>query len=166
VEALPEQLHAVSITELAELLGLDKSSASRRVRQALELGYLINDETRHGYPARVRRGLPMPAEVVLLPTVETLQRILDGVDLAPPPDEDPAPDVEAQTALDHDPNQDGGQAQAPPASLEEQVDMAVVQGLRDRHPDLHDWPFDEVVKQAPQLLEQEAQAAREREARE
>ena len=39
----------------------------------------MNDEERRGYPARLRRGLPLPAEVVLLPTVETLQRcIVEG----------------------------------------------------------------------------------------
>ena len=51
----------------ARSLGLDKSVARRRLRQATELGYLINRETRNGRPARIVLGDPMPDEVQVLP---------------------------------------------------------------------------------------------------
>lgn len=57
----------VSLTQLAARLGLDKSVASRRLRQATDLGYLVNRETRSGQPARIALGEPMPEEVQVLP---------------------------------------------------------------------------------------------------
>jgi len=62
----------VSVTALAKRLGLDKSSASRRAKVALERGYLKNEETRRGRAARYALGDPMPGEVVVLPSVECL----------------------------------------------------------------------------------------------
>jgi DNA-binding transcriptional ArsR family regulator len=57
----------VSLGQLATKLGLDKSVVSRRLRQATELGYLVNRETRRGRPARLVLGDPMPEEVQVLP---------------------------------------------------------------------------------------------------
>jgi len=57
----------VSLGELAAKLRLDKSVTSRRLRQATELGYLVNLETRRGRPARIVLGDPMPEVVKLLP---------------------------------------------------------------------------------------------------
>src|ERR1700751_171266 len=57
----------VSLGELAAKLSLDKSAASRRLRQATELGYLVNLETRRDRPARIVLGDPMPEMVKLLP---------------------------------------------------------------------------------------------------
>ena len=57
----------VSRGELAAKLALDKSVTSRRLRQATELGYLVNRETRRGRPARIVLGDPMPEMVKLLP---------------------------------------------------------------------------------------------------
>jgi hypothetical protein len=57
----------VSLGELANELGLDKSVASCRLRQATELGYLANRETHKGRPARLVLGDPMPEEVQILP---------------------------------------------------------------------------------------------------
>jgi hypothetical protein len=57
----------VSLGELAAKLALDKSVTSRRLRQATELGYLVNRETRRGRPARIVLGDPMPEVVKLLP---------------------------------------------------------------------------------------------------
>jgi hypothetical protein len=42
-------------------------SASRRLRKAIDRGYLVNLETRKGRPARVVLGDPMPEMVKLLP---------------------------------------------------------------------------------------------------
>jgi len=66
-----------SLAEVAKRLGLDKSAASRRVRAAVEHGYLVNLEDRKGKPARLVIGEPLPEETDILPTVAVLQ----GVDL-------------------------------------------------------------------------------------
>jgi hypothetical protein len=57
----------MSLIQLAAKLGLDKSVASRRLRQATDLGYLVNREPRSGRPARIVIGDPMPEEVQVLP---------------------------------------------------------------------------------------------------
>ena len=57
----------ISLGELAGKLALDKSVTSRRLRQATELGYLVNLETRRGRPARIVLGDPMSEIVKLLP---------------------------------------------------------------------------------------------------
>jgi len=62
----------VSVAELAKALGLDKSSVSRRVRVPISKGYLVNNETRKGHPARIALGDPMPAEIEILPTPDRL----------------------------------------------------------------------------------------------
>ena len=77
VDATAElQVHArsegVSITALGQKLNLDKSSTSRRVKEAIKKGYLKNREEKRGQPARLVLGDPLPGEVVVLPTPETL----------------------------------------------------------------------------------------------
>jgi hypothetical protein len=64
-----------TVVRLAARLGIDKSSASRRVRTATERGYLKNLEDRRGRPSRLTLGDPLPAEVTILPTVENLERL-------------------------------------------------------------------------------------------
>ena len=64
---------AVSVTQVAKQLNLDKSSASRRVKGAIEAGYLKNLETKMGHPAQLVLGDPLPADVTVLPPVEQLQ---------------------------------------------------------------------------------------------
>jgi len=64
--------HEVSLGELAAKLTLDKSAASRRLRQATELGYLVNRETRSGRPARIALGDALPDEVQVLPDPDQL----------------------------------------------------------------------------------------------
>jgi hypothetical protein len=66
----------VSITALGDALGLDKSSASRRVRVAMDRGFLLNREERKGKPARLALGDPMPEAIELLPTLETIREAL------------------------------------------------------------------------------------------
>ncbi|MCX6373720.1 MAG: hypothetical protein NTX16_11730, partial [Actinobacteria bacterium] len=73
VVALVEKNEAgVTYTQLGERLKLDKSSASRRAQVAVDRGYLHNLEDRKGRPARLVIGEPLPGEVTILPTVETL----------------------------------------------------------------------------------------------
>jgi hypothetical protein len=64
-----------TVVQVAARLGIDKSSASRRVRAALERGYLKNLEDHRGRPSRQALGDQLPAEVTILPTVEELERL-------------------------------------------------------------------------------------------
>ena len=63
----------VSQSRLAERLKLDKGPVSRRVRDAFERGYLVNEEPRRGKPAKLRLGESMPGEVDVLPRAEVLR---------------------------------------------------------------------------------------------
>ncbi len=56
-----------TVTAVAHALKLDKGAAWRRVRAAIERGYLKNLEDRKGRPARLAVGEPMPKEIELLP---------------------------------------------------------------------------------------------------
>src|SRR5207248_7595709 len=66
-------LETVTLGELAKHLGLDKSTISRRVTAAEAAGYLINEETRVGRPARLRSGDPLPEEASPLPTPDAVR---------------------------------------------------------------------------------------------
>lgn len=77
VEAL-KRLHAeedesVTIAALAQELELDKSAAWRRVRTAIDRGYVKNLEDRKGRPARLVPGDALPDDIEILPTPERLQ---------------------------------------------------------------------------------------------
>lgn len=69
---IDEGRECVSVTQLAAELSIDKSSASRRVEDAIRGGYLVNPEDRRGHPARLILGDPLPEDVVVLPEVEVL----------------------------------------------------------------------------------------------
>jgi len=62
----------VTVTAVARELHLDKSAAHRRVRTAVDRGYLKNLETRKGHPAQLRVGDPLPDEIEVLPSPDTL----------------------------------------------------------------------------------------------
>ena len=62
----------VSVTELAQRLKLDKSATSRRVRVALDRGYLVNTEDKRGRPAKLLPGEPLPTEEPILPSPESV----------------------------------------------------------------------------------------------
>ena len=65
----------VTTAAVGNELGLDKSAAHRRVRQALNRGYLRNLEERRFRPARLVVGDPMPEETDVLPALEELERL-------------------------------------------------------------------------------------------
>jgi hypothetical protein len=68
VDALSKpHLGKVTLPKLASALGLDKSTVSRRVRQACEQGYLINEEERAKMPANIVLGDPLSDEQAILP---------------------------------------------------------------------------------------------------
>jgi len=72
VEALPE--HGVlSVTQLAARLRVSKPAVSKRLRAALAAGWVINSESRHGYPAALRRGEPLPHRCGL-PSVQQIEQ--------------------------------------------------------------------------------------------
>ena len=58
--------------DIAKHLKINKSTALRRLRVAIKEGWLINTETRKGYPASLKLGDPLP-ERIGLPTPERLQ---------------------------------------------------------------------------------------------
>jgi hypothetical protein len=66
----------VTVNQVAEALHLDGSTVSRRVSVARSLGYLKNDETRRGMPAKLVIGDKMPAEVEVLPDATALDERL------------------------------------------------------------------------------------------
>ena len=84
-----EYLKTVSQAELQSQLGLDRSAISTRVKQAIKLGLLVNEETGSGKKAKLVIGDPMPEGQRILPTVEELQKAFEcsganGVDAIPP----------------------------------------------------------------------------------
>lgn len=62
-----------SVLQVANVLGLDKSAASRRVKRALAGGYLINQELGKGKPFRLVPGDTLPEEREILPRPEALE---------------------------------------------------------------------------------------------
>jgi hypothetical protein len=76
---------------VADDLKIDKAATSRRVRVAVDRGYLKNLEDRKGRPARLVVGEPMPEDAQILPLPEELDRCavdrdFEGVLHPPPPD--------------------------------------------------------------------------------
>jgi hypothetical protein len=63
----------VSCTVLAKWMKLDKSTVSRRVNRAIELGYLRNEQLQKGCPALILPAETLPEEGDVLPPVEALQ---------------------------------------------------------------------------------------------
>jgi hypothetical protein len=57
---------------IVQRLKVDKSAISRRVRVALEAGYLVNMEERRGRLHRLEVGEPLPDEVEILPAPDAL----------------------------------------------------------------------------------------------
>jgi hypothetical protein len=73
VEMVAGSTEPLSIVALAQLLKLDKSSASRRWQAARARGYLKNLENAKGKPAQIVLGDPLPAELELLPSVDRVR---------------------------------------------------------------------------------------------
>jgi len=80
---------AITLTQLARELELDKNSVHHRLRKAYAAGYLVNQEDRRGKPARIALGEPLPAESGILPDPGSLERQLgelrsgENIDLHP-----------------------------------------------------------------------------------
>jgi hypothetical protein len=75
-------LEGVQLRPLADKLQLDKSNASRRLRQAADGGYVRNLEDKRGKPGRWVIGDPLPEAADLLPDPAQLCNTVQ------PPDQD------------------------------------------------------------------------------
>src|SRR5215217_2938947 len=71
----------VTIAALAEELELDKSAAWRRVRSAMDRGYLENKEDRKGRPAKLVTADDLPDDIEILPAPERLHGCTVASDL-------------------------------------------------------------------------------------
>jgi primase-like protein len=69
----------ISLTALAEHLKLEKSTVSARVHRADARGFLTNNETKKGLPARIALGDPLPEERRVLPPPEAFEGGCSGV---------------------------------------------------------------------------------------
>jgi hypothetical protein len=74
VQAVADLGQEVTATDVARHLGINKATAGRRAKTAIKQGWLINAETRKGYPAVLKLGDPLP-EREGLPTPETVSRL-------------------------------------------------------------------------------------------
>lgn len=88
----------VSVAQLAQALKLDKAAVSRRVRVAIDRGFLQNLETKRGLPARLVSGDPLPEEQPVLPPPEEVLTCCSvdegGIHPLPPPSPEQAEDAE------------------------------------------------------------------------
>jgi hypothetical protein len=65
---------SATVVQVAHYLGLDKSAALRRVRVAVEDGYLVNSGEGKGRPYKLTPGDPLPEESLVLPDPEALEK--------------------------------------------------------------------------------------------
>ena len=107
VDAIEER-EEVSLAELAKRLKLAKTTVNWRTQRAIRGGWLVNNETRKGQPARFARGTPLPEEKSVMPTPEELSAAYEctsdfGEELdrtpSPAPDAPPNVDGEAPYAI-------------------------------------------------------------------
>jgi hypothetical protein len=77
--ATAEAVKEVSLTALAKQLKLEKSTVSARVHKTIARGFLVNNETKKGLPARIALGDPLPEERQVLPPPEVFEGDCSGV---------------------------------------------------------------------------------------
>jgi len=78
VKDLREEMSDITVKSVADKLGLDKSSAGRRVRKAISQGYLKNLEDKKNRPYKLALDSPVPEEMEILPAFEKLRERLHG----------------------------------------------------------------------------------------
>jgi len=74
VKAVAELGEGMTNAAVAKHLGVHKSTAGRHISTAIKHGWLINSETRKGYPAKLQVGLPLP-EPEGLPAPDKIARL-------------------------------------------------------------------------------------------
>jgi len=100
----------VTVAAAARELAVDKATALRRARVAIDRGYLKNPEDRKRRPVRPVLGKPLPDDVAILPSVEALAGRVrgctvagetEGIDVPPSPRRDDLAydDAEAEEGL-------------------------------------------------------------------
>jgi len=78
----------VTVAQVSRKLKLDKSSALRRVKTALEKGYLKNEENKPGRHYKLKVGDALPEDQAILPEPEGLQGCSDKPrDIPPSPEQ-------------------------------------------------------------------------------
>ncbi len=80
---------SITVKAVALRLGLDESTAFRRVQTAIRRGFLVNHEQRERQPAKLDIGERLSAELQILPEVEslsdgTIASKKDEIDTLPP----------------------------------------------------------------------------------
>lgn len=68
----PDVMTWPNLTQLAAKLGVDKAAASRRVAKAKELGLLVDQRERRGFPSRIALAAQLPEDTDVLPGVERI----------------------------------------------------------------------------------------------
>jgi hypothetical protein len=106
----------LSIREAARLLDIDAATASRRAREAIEVGLLINEEEKPRRPARLVPGAPLPEEPTILPPPKVLEGVLRGEGESP---------LSRATVQQRPANADGSTAEA--------VATAISTGVQQQH---------------------------------
>lgn len=96
---------------IGKTLNLDKSTISRRVRVAIQQGYLENVEDKRGKPAKIKLGDPLPPEELVLPSPDDVEK---NISITPPesgatPQHPFTPSAEWQEILDDTPLPPGGE---------------------------------------------------------
>jgi hypothetical protein len=79
-----------TVAAVARELKLENSTTLRRVRAAIDRGHIKNLEDRKGRPARLVVADPLPEDIQVLPSVETLWGCTvaletEGIGTPPPP---------------------------------------------------------------------------------
>jgi hypothetical protein len=69
----PSEPAFTTIAELAKQLRIDRSAASRRVKQAIKSGYLRNLENKEGQPHRLVIGDSLPEQGSVMPVAEKVR---------------------------------------------------------------------------------------------
>jgi hypothetical protein len=68
----------ITLQQVAKALGIDRSSAYRRLRNPLKLGYVVNLEKQKGHtPMRLLPGDPLPKDHPALPSPEELAHAME-----------------------------------------------------------------------------------------
>ncbi len=75
-----DNTEAVTISAVGRHLNIDRSSASARLRSALEGGYVVNDEIHENRPAKLRPGKETMPPARVLPTPQEITEAIYSID--------------------------------------------------------------------------------------
>jgi hypothetical protein len=78
VRDIVQQIGSATTQAVGDALKIDQSAASRRCLTAQKKGFIQNEETSRGRPARYVIANPMPAEKSVLPSPDVLKAAIAG----------------------------------------------------------------------------------------